>query len=75
MKQTTFVYTGFELVTKRKRKLDFHDKSFCALDGVDWLDHAIRACKQKGRLPFLIATMLRIHFMQQWFGFSNARHN
>ncbi|TCV88049.1 transposase-like protein DUF772 [Sulfurirhabdus autotrophica] len=25
-----------------------------------------------GRRPYALATMLRIHFMQQWFGYSDA---
>jgi transposase, IS5 family len=30
---------------------------------------AVRACSwaKKGRPPFAVETMLRIHFMQQWF--------
>ena len=34
-------------------------------------DHAVRPEGKRGRLPFAVETMLRIHFMQQWFTLSD----
>ena len=73
MKQTTFASTGFELVTKRTRKREFLDEMnlvvpWTELTGL--IQHFAPASKT-GRPPFPIATMLRIHFMQQWFGLSD----
>jgi IS5 family transposase len=70
MKQTTFASTGFELVTKSTRKREFLDDMnlvvpWTELTGL--IQHFAHASKT-GRPPFPIATMLRIHFMQQWFG-------
>ena len=73
MKQTTFASTGFELVTKRTRKREFLEEMNLV---VPWtkltalIQPFVHAGKT-GRLPFPIATMLRIHFMQQWFGLSD----
>jgi IS5 family transposase len=64
---------GLELTTKKTRKREFLEE----LDPVvPWGDlvaliepHSPRA--KTGRPPFPIQTMLRIHFMQQWFGLSD----
>ena len=73
MKQTTFASTGFELVTKRTRKREFLEEMNLV---VPWtkltgLIQPFAPASKTGRPPFPIATMLRIHFMQQWFGLSD----
>ena len=70
MKQTTFASTGFEFVTKRTRKREFLDEMNLV---VPWreltgLIQPFAPAGKAGRPPFPIATMLRIHSMQQWFG-------
>jgi len=73
MKQKSFASTGFELVTKRTRKREFLDEMNLV---VPWAElvaliepHAPSG--KTGRPPFAVTTMLRIHFMQQWFGLSD----
>lgn len=73
MRQITLATTGFELVTKRTRKREFLDEMNLV---VPWNElvgvikpHAPTG--KTGRPPFAIETMLRIHFMQQWFGLSD----
>ncbi|HFP9222557.1 TPA: IS5 family transposase [Raoultella planticola] len=73
MKQKSFASAGFELATKRTRKRKFLDEMNLA---VPWAElvaliapHA--PAGKSGRPPFAILTMLRIHFMQQWFGLSD----
>lgn len=73
MKQKSFATSGFELVTKRTRKREFLDEMNLV---VPWTElvaliepHA--PLGKTGRPPFAVATMLRIHFLQQWFGLSN----
>ena len=34
-------------------------------------DHAVGAEGKRGRTPFAVQTMRRIHFMQQWFTLSD----
>ena len=73
MKQTTFASTGFELVTKRTRKREFLEEMNLV---VPWnellaLIEPFAPLGKTGRPPFASATMLRIHFMQQWFGLSD----
>ena len=70
MQQTSL---GLDLTTKKTRKREFLDEMERV---VPWADlvalvepHSPRA--KTGRPPFPIATMLRIHFMQQWFGLSD----
>jgi IS5 family transposase len=64
---------GLNLSTKKTRKREF-------LDEMDWVvpwsalvqivePHSPRA--KTGRPPFAIETMLRIHYLQQWFGLSD----
>lgn len=64
---------GFELATKRTRKREFLDEMNLI---VPWLElvaliqpHA--PLGKTGRPAFAVETMLRIHFMQQWFGLSD----
>jgi transposase, IS5 family len=63
---------GLDLSTKRTRKREFLDEMRCV---VPWsrLIALIESHypKKTGRPPFPIATMLQIHFMQQWFGLSD----
>ena len=73
MKQKSFASTGFELVTKRTRKREFLDEMNLV---VPWSElvkliepHSPQA--KTGRPPFAVQTMLRIHFLQQWFGLSD----
>ena len=73
MKQISLATTGFELVTKRTRKREFLDEMNLV---VPWSElvgliqpHA--PAGKTGRPPFAVLTMLRIHFMQQWFGLSD----
>ncbi len=69
MKQTTLASTGFELVTKRTRKREFLEEMNLV---VPWtystgLIKPFAPASKTGRPPFPIVTMLRIHFIQQWF--------
>jgi IS5 family transposase len=73
MKQKSFATNGFELISKRTRKREFLDEMNLV---VPWTElvaliepHAPSG--KTGRPPFAVATMLRIHFMQQWFGLSD----
>ena len=75
MKQISLATTGFELVTKRTRKRVFLDEMNLV---VPWRElvgliqpFAPSAGGSGGRPPFAIETMLRIHFLQQWFGLSD----
>jgi IS5 family transposase len=73
MKQRSLASTGFELATKRTRKRDFLDEMnlvvpWSELVGLIQL-HA--PAGKTGRPPFAVENMLRIHFMQQWFGLSD----
>ena len=73
MKQMSLSTTGFELAHKRTRKREFLDEMNLV---VPWSElvgliepHAPKG--NTGRPPFAVSTMLRIHFMQQWFGLSD----
>ena len=73
MKQMSLASTGFELVTKRTRKREFLEEMNLV---VPWselvgLIEPHSPTSKTGRPPFAISTMLRIHFMQQWFGLSD----
>ncbi len=73
MRQRSLAETGFELVTKRTRKREFLDEMEQV---VPWAELIVliepHAPKGKtGRPPFPVSVMLRIHFMQQWFGLSD----
>lgn len=64
---------GLNLSTRRKRKSVFLDEMNLVVPWTQLLSlvapHAPRA--KTGRPPFELTTMLRIHFMQQWFGLSD----
>ena len=73
MKQMSLGRSGFELASKRTRKREFLDEMSLV---VPWSElialiepHA--PAGKTGRPPFAVSTMLRIHFMQQWFGLSD----
>ena len=73
MKQMSLANTGFELSSKRTRKRAFLDEMNLV---VPWRElvaliepHAPVA--RTGRPAFALFTILRIHFMQQWFGLSD----
>jgi IS5 family transposase len=64
---------GLNLSTRRTRKAVFLDEMKLAVPWTELLSliapHAPRA--KTGRPPFELVTMLRIHFLQQWFGLSD----
>jgi len=67
--------TGFERKTKRTRKREFLDEMNLV---VPWSElvaliapHAPTRKSRGGRPPFAVETMLRIHFLQQWFNLSD----
>ena len=67
------VSLGLNLSTKKTRKREFLDEMERV---VPWkaLVQIIEPCWPKsktGRPPFAIETMLRIHYLQQWFGLSD----
>ncbi len=70
MKQTGL---NLNLTTKRTRKREFLDEMNRV---VPWTDLVALIAGyapegRRGRPPFPVETMLRIHFMQQWFGLSD----
>ena len=76
MKQISLVTTGFELVTKRTRKCVFLDEMNLVVPWPQLVGliepFASKATTAKGGRPsFPVETMLRIHFLQQWFGLSD----
>ncbi len=69
------MYTGFELRTKRTRKREFLEQMERV---VPWKElvaliepYAPKAGPKGGRPPFAVEKLLRIHFLQQWFGLSD----
>ena len=75
MKQMSLSATGFERKTKRTRKRQFLDEMNLV---VPWSElvalvtpHAPTRSAKGGRPPFAVQTMLRIHFLQQWFNLSD----
>lgn len=69
MKPISLATTGFELVTKRTRERVFLDET--ELVGlIQPLAHGGAGAKG-GRPAFAVETMLRIHFLQQWFVLSD----
>jgi transposase, IS5 family len=64
---------GLNLTSKRTRKREFLDEMNRV---VPWADLVALVTPfapegKKGRPPFAVETMLRLHFMQQWFGLSD----
>ena len=77
MKQKSLdsIATGFERKTKRTRKREFLDEMNLV---VPWAElvaliapHAPTRNAKGGRPSFAVETMLRIHFLQQWFNLSD----
>ena len=75
MKQMSLGESGFERKTKRTRKREFLDEMNLV---VPWTElvlliapHAPTPGAKGGRPPFAVETMLRIHFLQQWFNLSD----
>ena len=76
MKQISLATTGFELVTKRTRKRVFLDEMNLVVPWTELIGliqpFASSGTSAKGGRPsFAVETMLRIHFLQQWFGLSD----
>lgn len=76
MKQISLATTGFELVTKRTRKRVFLDEMNLVVPWTELVGliepFAPGSTGAKGGRPsFPVETMLRIHFLQQWFGLSD----
>ena len=76
MKQISLATNGFELVTKRTRKRVFLDEMnlvvpWTELVGLIQPFAPSGAGAKGGRPAFAVETMLRIHFLQQWFGLSD----
>ena len=76
MKQISLATTGFELVTKRTRKRVFLDEMNLVVPWTELVSliqpFASGGTGPKGGRPsFPVQTMLRIHFLQQWFGLSD----
>jgi transposase, IS5 family len=75
MKQMSLGAAGFERKTKRTRKREFLDEMNLV---VPWSElvalitpHTPVRSAKGGRPPFPVETMLRIHFLQQWFNLSD----
>lgn len=75
MKQMSLGNSGFELSNKRTRKREFLNEMNLV---VPWGElvaliapHAPAPGAKGGRPPFAVETMLRIHFLQQWFNLSD----
>jgi transposase, IS5 family len=75
MKQMSLDTTGFERKTKRTRKREFLDEMNLVVPWVELValivPHAPTRSIKGGRPPFAVQTMLRIHFLQQWFNLSD----
>ena len=75
MKQMSLGAAGFERKTKRTRKREFLDEMNLV---VPWSElvaliapHTPKPGTKGGRPPFAVETMLRLHFLQQWFNLSD----
>ena len=64
---------GLNLTIKRTRKREFLDEMGRVVPWADlvMLVQPFAPEGRRGRPPFAVETMLRIHFMQQWFGLSD----
>ena len=64
---------GLNLTTKRTRKREFLDEMNRVVPWASLVELVTPYAPEgkKGRPPFAVATMLRIHFMQQWFTLSD----
>ncbi len=75
MKQMGLGESGFERKTKRTRKREFLDEMNLVVPWAELVSliapHAPAPGAKGGRPPFAVQTMLRIHFLQQWFNLSD----
>ena len=75
MKQISLASGGYELVIKRTRKRVFLDEMNLVVPWTQLVGliqpFAHSAGSKGGRPAFAVETMLRIHFLQQWFGLSD----
>ena len=75
MKQMSLGESGFERKTKRTRKREFLDEMNLVVPWAELVSliapHAPSPGAKGGRPPFAVETMLRIHFLQQWFNLSD----
>lgn len=75
MKQMSLGGSGFERKTKRTRKREFLDEMNLVVPWAELVSliapHAPAPGAKGGRPPFAVETMLRIHFLQQWFNLSD----
>ena len=76
MKQISLATTGYELITKRTRKRIFLEEMNLVVPWTELVGliqpHSTPEPTSKGGRPaFRVETMLRIHFLQQWFGLSD----
>ena len=73
MNQISLGASGFELSSKRTRKREFLDEMNLVVPWAELVGliqpHA--PAGKTGRPPFAVETLLRIHFMQQWFTLSD----
>lgn len=75
MKQMSLGTAGFERKTKRTRKREFLDEMNLVVPWAELValiaQHAPQPGAKGGRPPFGVVTMLRIHFLQNWFNLSD----
>ena len=75
MKQMSLGESGFERKTKRTRKREFLDEMNLVVPWAELVSliapHAPAPGAKGGRPPFAVETMLRVHFIQQWFNLSD----
>lgn len=75
MKQMSLSGSGFERKTKRTRKRQFLDEMNLVVPWAELVSliapHAPTSGAKGGRPPFAVETLLRIHFLQQWFNLSD----
>ena len=75
MKQMSLDTTGFERKTKRTRKRAFLDEMNLVVPWAELVSliapHSPTRSAKGGRPPFAVETMLRIHFLRQWFNLSD----
>ena len=64
---------GLNLTVRRTRKREFLDEMKRVVPWAELvaLVAPLAPDSKRGRPPFAIETMLRLHFMQQWFGLSD----
>jgi IS5 family transposase len=75
MKQISLATAGFQFLTKRTRKRVFLDEMNLVVPRAELValiaPFAPSTGGKGGRPPFAVESMLRIHFLQQWFGLSD----